>query len=483
MSTTNRVFGDPQVDALRARQALGGGGIGPTGPAGAPIRSPLGPVRFIDPSNSSGLANDANSGATSLTPILTTAHLNTLLFFKTITANTTITYMSDDPGAIELDYGTLDLQTFRLDFRGTPQILHTGGTVNAGTIAANRAAPGGGQRQIFHTTDIANWAPFVFTGLGGTAPFPTYLTDGAGNFSWIVSGAGSALASATATTDAIANNLTNIPVGSAYTIRRGSRLNRVSGNVPTSSNGFVAFTDFAFDVEDIGSNGGFTGGGVVSASSYLRCSANGIVIGPGQYSNCAIVAGMTQSSVAGEIDISAGLLFTTSSDQIIVPLVLSFDVYVTGFGLISGKNNYASIFLLPLAGAGVQIQDTTGPSSLFAVNSIALVTSTGTNILLWGNGNAGKGVLISPGSTVTAPDDGTNNPTVTGALGDFGFVDVNGATISVARSWNNAAGAYTESGGVATRATTWANYAASLGAGGFAFNAQCVQTNAAIVGL
>ncbi|MEK7765319.1 MAG: hypothetical protein AAB368_03690, partial [bacterium] len=60
------------------------------------------------------MASDANTGATALTPILTTSHLNDLLFFRILTSNVLITYMSDDPGIVGLDYSTMDLGTFTL---------------------------------------------------------------------------------------------------------------------------------------------------------------------------------------------------------------------------------------------------------------------------------------------------------------------------------------------------------------------------------
>jgi hypothetical protein len=131
----------------------------------------------------------------------------------------------------------------------------------------------------------------------------------------------------------------------------------------------------------------------------------------------------------------------------------------------------------------VQIHDTTGPAGLLAANNTALVNSTGVNMLVWGNGNAGTGVAMEPGATLVVPDEVGKVPSVTGTGGDFGFVNVNGATITVGRAFNDPTGAYTEAGGPATRATTWANFAAAIGGGGFGFQAHCVQTNASIVGL
>jgi hypothetical protein len=474
--------------ASGAQGATGAAGAaGATGAAGVAARTPLGPVRFIDPSNSSGLANDANSGATALTPILTTAHLNSLLFFKTLTADTTITYMSDDPGTVGFDYSTVDLQTFNFTFQGTPQTLHTGGALNAGTIASNPAAPGGGQRQRLHVNDLGDWGPFIFTGWGGALAFPTYLVDtqagpNSGNVAWLARGAGSATASASIVTN-VGGGFGSVSVGDTYAIRRGSRLNRASTSIATSSGGRVTWNDFAFDVDDLGSAAGFSGAGASIAAAYNRCSTNSTVVGPGQYVACAVAAGTSQTSVAGELDIAIGsILFTTVTDQLTVPLVLSGDAYITGFGLICGPSNYAAVTILPsLNGAGIQIQDTTGSAGLFVVSSLALVTATGVNALVWGNGNAGMGVLLGPGSTLTAPDDGANNPTVTGAAGDFGFVEVNGATINVARSVVN--GQYTEAGSPAVRTTTWANYALPVVSGGFAFNVHNAETNAALIGL
>lgn len=52
---------------------------------------------------------------------------------------------------------------------------------------------------------------------------------------------------------------------------------------------------------------------------------------------------------------------------------------------------------------------------------------------------------------------------------------------TVARAWDDTTGAYTEAGGVATRATTWAHLAGSIASGGFAGNAIDVATGASIV--
>jgi hypothetical protein len=465
--------------------ATGPGGA--TGPAGPTQRSALGPVRFIDPSNSSGLANDSNSGATALTPILTTAHLNTLLFFKSLTVDTLITYMSDDPGTVGLDYSSMDLDVFTLTFQGTPVTTHTGGVLTVGTTTINPAAPSGGQRQTARTTDVVDFTPFVWLS-PGTSPQPNLLVDTTGGnngtSAWIVSASPVTTASLSrpVTTTDTAGALTP---GDSYKIVRGSLLNVAQAPPPISSLGAGAFdsdavigfnqvflNDFAFGFTHFGING----------ANYHRCSLESEILVSGAYNNCFAGSGVLAVQGVGTVNINSGVLVTSSANEAVTPINMGGDVYITGESLILANDFYSSVFIRAGIGAGIQVHDMTA-SGIHATAGASFVSATGVDILIWGNGNIGVGILLAPGATMVVPDELATKPTVTGTVGDFGFVDQGGATILVGRAWNDAAGAYTEAGGPATRSTTWVNFAAAIGGGGFSFQAHCVQTNASIIGL
>ena len=90
------------------------------------------------------------------------------------------------------------------------------------------------------------------------------------------------------------------------------------------------------------------------------------------------------------------------------------------------------------------------------------------NVRLWGSGNAGVGVSVGSGSSFLWK---TTVPTITGTGGDFLV-----AASAKARAWDEGGGAYT-----AARACTWANVAATVGAGGFGGSAHNVQQNAHVL--
>jgi hypothetical protein len=96
----------------------------------------------------------------------------------------------------------------------------------------------------------------------------------------------------------------------------------------------------------------------------------------------------------------------------------------------------------------------------------------------WGSNNAGPGLDSRARVMIISAEGGSVAALTIAGSSDF---TVGGKT--VARTWNDATGAYTEAGGVATRATTWANLAATIGAGGFAGNAIDVATGSAIVSI
>lgn len=450
-------------------------------PANATIqRAPLGPVRFIDPSNVSGLANDANSGATALLPILTTAHLNSLLFFRSLTGDVTITYMSDDPIG-GLDLSTLDIGTFALTFQGTPQTLHTGGTLNAGTIAINHNA---NQRQVAHTSDLASFNPFVHTTFGGAAANPTRLIDNVTTSSaWIVTDATPVAPSLTqpVNPDGTIGTLT---IGDAYRIVRGSILTLEDTSSPSFElNGQVTFNDFAFDLGSVGPN---VGSGLHQGSSgfqpvaFNRCSFLDTANVSGSYSDCAFMFG---ASGNGTIFLAAGLYVSNSSTgEMNGSLALGGNCYVAQPTVNSifecGGVLIANLFIFEqfgVASGGIQIQDSIADGISIRQGACLLGQA-----LIWGSGNAGVGVIVGPAAAAAIGSSGLI-PSVTGAMGDFAFRLAGNVKIQVARAWNDATGAYTEAGGPATRATTWANFTAAIGAGGFALNAHCVQGASSLV--
>jgi len=475
-------------------------------------RTPLGPIAFIDPANVSGVASDSNTGATNNNipagsgPILTTAHLNSLLFMKRLPADRIITYMSDDAAGASLDFSTIDFNGFNLIFQGTIQVLHTGGAFNAGTVAINPFAAGGGQRQLVHVSDLATFAPFVFNFGSGTAPHPTKIVDtsglNAGTGAWIVSGTATAsttrpISPSNYSEESFVGPAAVFTIGDSYQIVRGSLLTLATSTGYTNTNtsgagGQAVFNDFAFTAS--------SGGNTLCGGLYQRCSFEAPLVMGGAFLDCYCASGavMLTFTPAAIIVLQAGLFVTTGADGWAGYLVLFNDVYLTGLGLALDQQTgfvNVSVGLATITGAGtLQLQDNTflpeGPQGAL---SFLLTANLGNNLgllgeeapsLIWGNGNAGLGVAVGPGATGGLTAALGFVPSVTGTLGDFGFIGENGgAAVTVARAWNEAAGAYTEAGGPATRTTTWAHFAATIGAGGFGFAAINPATNAALIGV
>jgi hypothetical protein len=449
---------EAQIALLFARSRNGGGAA----------RQPLGPVRFIDPSDSTGFADDNNTGATANNvppgsgPILTTVHLNDLFNRSFLTGDRSILYMSDDPGSQGLHFSGLDLGVFDLTIQGTPQVTHAGGTLNAGTTTINPAAGGGGQRQTAHTTDLATFNPFLFSRLtGGTSTDGQRLVDlatGAG--AWI--GSGGPTASLSRPVDPL-GNAGAVTSGDAYRIQRGSRLKLSQQATFLSSGGNVTLQDFAFPADSIGVAA--VTGFAANATQYARCSFAGPLVVGGTFSDCFFGDGGQGPFIA---NVSAGLWVPDSgTDQVTGALNLSGDVYITGDEMIWGGTFYAQVFVQPGIGAGIQVQDCVDLQVSFGA-------ITGIEGLIWGNGNTSGGITVT-GGNLQVPVSPV--PTVTGAGYDFAFRQP-GGIVSVARPWDDAADGY-----ATLRATTWANFAAAIGAGGFAFQAHDPATNASIVGV
>lgn len=285
-----------------------------------------------------------------------------------------------------------------------------------------------------------------------------------------------------------------LTIGDSYRIQRGGilTLSIATGflNNPGLTGGFVTFNDFAFS--------GISFGNTLSATTFQRCSFENNILTASVCLDCFVGAGalILGYTAASTLVVQAGLLVTTGTDSWSGFMLLANDVYITGLGLVlDQQTGYANVALgvSTIVGAGgIQLHDNTFlPTGPQGALTFLLTSNIGNPLgllgeeapaLIWGNGNSGVGVAIGPGATggVSA----SIVPTVTGTLGDFGFIGQNGgAVVAVARAWNEPVGAYTEAGGVATRTTTWAHFAGAVGAGGFGFAAVNPATNAALVGV
>jgi hypothetical protein len=423
---------------------------------------------FVDPSNVSGHASDSNDGLTATTPILTTAEFNKRIFLHDVQVDCIVTYMSDDIGQVQLDLSTVSIglgTLGSLTFQGTPQVLHTGGTINAGTIAINPSAPGGGQRQVLHTSDISDFTPYVSVALGGPAANPCYVEDTVtGDSAWIV----------TATTPASpsmgrpatpGNTAGALTIGNGYAIQRGSILGVAQADVLLGASAIPpTFNDFAF-----GTNSVVTIGSTCNRCSFLNAILYGKIL-----ENCYISNGIENEY--GSIFIDGGVLVTTNSDFCLSETEFQSDLYITslalGVGIIISPVDYAGVFIGPGYGAGIQVQDCVGNG--IEVTGTALLGSPYFNgALVWGNGNGGVGIGIDPNGSVLVWNSAPNIPTITGTVGDFAF-NQSGSLILTGRPFNETTGVYGPSA-----ATTWANFA---DVAVFNFQAHYPTTNASIIG-
>lgn len=418
---------------------------------------------YIDPSNSSGLASDNNTGATISTPLLTTAYLNQILYARSLTGSTTITYMSDDASGVQLDYTSVYLAGFGLTFQGTPNILHTGGTLNGSTVAID---PSTNQRQLVGTSDVATFHPYIVSALSGAATDACLLVDttggNAGTSAWIVSGTSIASMSRPLTTSTTAGTFTS---GDSYEIQRGSHL-AVTQSMAVNNPSNISFFDFAFTTNHVGTEG----------VNYTRCSFAGTIESGGSYTNC-FMNDVIEFTPIGSVFMVAGVWITTVNGEAICPISLTSDVYITGATLVIGPIDYANVWIDQDVGTfgGIQVHDMSGFGILVVGSTIlGAYFNQSSDISVWGSGNARFGIGIGPGATVTTSAV-PGNILVTGVLGDFAFLtNFDGYTTS-ARSWDEVGNAYNPNA-----ATTWANF---TNTSVFNFQAHDVQTSASIVGL
>lgn len=466
----NRPPASPQVDVLRARQLIAGNGGGAAFPAGtgfvgvsggAPIlaneRFPYTtPNLYVDPQNSTGNASDAHPGTSPLAPLLTTAAVNAKLFMRDVQVNAVVTYLSDDTVSGLLDLSTttcLDYINHSLTFQGMPHILRSGHTLSAVTASV----PASNTR-----ASIAD-SGFNFSGLLHNL---VVITSGprTGNAAWLASG--TTAPDISPPMDPLGDALATFSVGDAYEIHSGSVLTLAPSGPFLGS---LRFNDFAFTTASLGPTGDQSANAFVQ---YNRCSFSSFLPVAGIYTNCYCAQGMQMTGVPFVV---GGIFVSTHFDVCYPTAQFDGECYITGFGLVVGPTNYQGLTLNASIGTGPQFQDTTGPAALQAWENVDFGNAPGggTTALIWGNGNAGLGVLVGPGITVRVA--AANMPVVTGAAGaDFGFVPPQaGVAVTAARA---VAADNTVSASVST---TWAN----LAGGTLNFQAQYFPGNAAVVGV
>ncbi len=428
---------------------------------------------YVDPQDESGNASDGNAGTSPSAPIATTAHLNAVNFFGRLTADTLIQYLSDDTSGIGVNIQLLDIGNFTLTVAQTRQVLHTGGTLNAGTVAINPASK---QPQIVHTSDLASFAPYVVTQNGGASSFGVRIKDtttGAG--AWIMS---AATAAAPKCSRPVLDNGTAaaLTIGDPYTLTRGGRLILSFQGPPLGSGGgTVLFQDCAFDTNSAGPGG--------LNVDYVRCSWTSVLVIPGMMTDCFAQADISEA-FPGPLAWLAGAIITGGNTLWSGPFTVTGDTYVTGAGLPIGNGGVTAFEVYNTAGLGpgVQIHDCTG-HGLTITSPLAIATNNNAaNPLLWGTGNGGLGVAVDAAAGALTVSSGVV-PTLTGTAGDFGFFGPGGVgVVTQARAFDETAGggagAYTT-----LRATTWANFAAAIGGGGFGFQAHSVSAGASVVGV
>lgn len=434
---------------------------------------------FVDPADVSGHASDANSGQTALTPIATTAEQNKrILAHPSLTADLPMQYMSDDNSGTPLDLTPLQDNGFNVSILGTFQVLRTGGTLDAGTVAIDNTS---NQSQEVHTTDVADWAPFVTANVnaGGTATDPCLLHDTTtGAFAWIggTPGTATALASRPVAADESDAALT---IGNSYQIIRGSHLTLSAGPRFQTAGGTLLFQALAFTAQSVGpaSLDEFDTGLPV----YDRCSWNGSNFVGGLLKNCASTGGLQGAFL---ITMQEGLWVPSNGvDQLTGVVNVSNDTLVTGQvqgNLVIRGTFITQVFVIGSGHRGLQVVNINFPLG-GAIECGVGGTLTGNGGLFWGKGNNGIGIVLEPGSSIALATDPTSRPKITGTVGDFGFALATGGTVQqVARFFDPTTGAYSQPGGVATIATTWANWIAAQPAG-FNFGAFVPEAGSGLV--
>jgi len=437
---------------------------------------PIGATGYwVDPQNESGRASDTNNGTSDLTPFLTTERLNRVLFFGLLTGNTTITYMSDDTVGAFVDISFVNLDSYTLEFVGTWQVVHTGGTLVTGTTAQNPEENG---RQIVKTSDLAahDWLSFIWSALdvGGTSAFPVALVDTVTHaMAWIVS-PGTAVNTVNTAAPKNANfSAGTLTVGNGYELVRGSFLAvRSAQSGPEWAQSPAQFVNFTFrDTTTFGPN--------------VRTDVCGWTNTPSTSftaRNCYLGAGIQTTNPSGSTPcLIGGVLVTTVGDACAGALQMTDDLYVTGYGMTIDAAAYAGVQIITgyIATPTVQFQDCTGPAGIVALTTTTIgapdAAGGGTEGLVWGTGNH-YGLLVGPGATVVLSGNENFAPLVTGTTQDFGFYTPVAGTISTsARYWVDT-GSPPSGWSDPPFTTQWDNFTQGPDS-----QAQYISTNAAVI--
>lgn len=433
---------------------------------------------FVDPANSTTHASNTNPG-TALLPLLTTAFLQTAVYQKHLVGDTTLTWMSDDVSGAAFDWSTLDRAGFNLTLAGTVQTVHTGGTLNAGTVAIDPTAGAGGQSQIVHTSDVADFTPFVVPGFGGTATDGIRLVDttggNLGNAAWVadVRGANAATPTMTQPINAAFSGPGTLTSGDGYKLTRGSRLaialQDLSPNTTTTFSS-VTLQDFSF----------VSGSGGAPLMTCLRCS----FVDPVPVT-CVLIDCLANGGFAGDLIGGSGKIFVFvdgggwAGDSVGCDIIASGNAFTNGVAVGSSEVQSFEVGGTSAFGAGCQIvhsPDGRGALRVHVGGSCNLGFASG---LLWGGGNSGFGVFVELGGTPELIAQGANATKVTGGLGDIGFaLPLSGLLVALARAFNDTTGLYT-----ANIATTYANFQTSIAGGGFGGQMHRLDAASSVVGV
>ena len=431
---------------------------------------PIATAYFVDPQNESGHASDTNNGLSALSPFLTTERMNEVLFFGQLTGDTTIRYLSDDNPGSFLDFSLLNTSpgdNFSLFVQGTPQVLKTGGTIAAGTLNVD---PTTEQTQVVATSDVADWSIYAVDELGGSSPFPVMVHDTTHDVrAWV----GEAAAGSTALMGDPKNADFSpgvFTIGDHYELLRGSWI--AIRSISAGPDGIAGAVLRDFTLRPLIQP--------PASCSYERCGFTSLLPTSAQTSNCFVYGFQVAEPTVADSFLSGGIFLTTLSDLFYSTLVLADDVCVKGQGLVISASAYASVvvtalFSPPSVPIAVQFQKTTGPAAII-VQSLTFMgsfPSNRTNALLWGTGNA-LGALIHPGTTMLANITAGFVPTVTGAAGDFGFLESDFSVSTSARAWDETTGTWS-----APFAASWADLADPT----HHHQAQSVGTAAAVLGI
>ena len=415
---------------------------------------------FVDPSNDSGNARDSNPGTSRAAPILSIAEFNRRTFLHDFqTLGTVVTFMSDDPTGTFIDPSTWAASTGSVTFQGTPTITRSGAFSTVTPI--DPTGPGGGTRQSV-TDGAFSFGPLqnqIIKVIGG---------GNDGTTAWIMSGTTSP--SLTQPMQSSGLGVGAFSPGDSYEVQQGTLL-----QVGSFSTGPFNPTSFTF--ADISFGPTMTG---FHAATYQRCSFQNSLSADGTFGSCLLESGFAMVN-GGVVSFLGGGAILTEFDVAVCSIAFGFHPYMTGASLIASPAVYSSLFVTQ----GIQFQDIPSPAGALVVTCPGCIDTTTPSppAKIWGNGNTGPGVRVSPGATLNVSTRAGLLPSVTGAGGDYVFTGPGGAgTLTKARAYDNASGNFTETGGPATRDTTWANFVATIGGGGFDFHAQTPETGAAIVG-